>query len=105
MYLPAVKEAWKVLSVMTSIGLTPRKHMVVVRLICSDLFEGLPRDDFIIQTKWYVVLDDKTNVLSPPLAPTLMLTESLKRIRLDYVDVYLVHGNIHVSSIAQGLAE
>ena len=49
-----------------------------------------------------------TNVLSPTHAPAKMLRASLDRMRLDSVDVYLVHGHIHASLIAQvakGLAE
>lgn len=37
-----------------------------------------------------------------------MLKESLERMKLNHIDVYIVHGHIHTSSIAQvakGLAE
>lgn len=75
--------------------------------ICSQLFEGLPRDEFIIQTKWYVV-PNMTNLLSGSHAPAKMLKKSLERLRLAYVDVYLVHGPIHpqfFSQVAKGMAE
>jgi len=55
--------------------------------ICGDLFKGLPRDQFIIQTKWYVVPDNATNTLSPVKAPEKQLKQSLERMALDYVDV------------------
>ena len=32
--------------------------------ICGELFEGMRREDFVIQTKWFVV-SNVTNVLSP----------------------------------------
>ncbi|KAJ5280838.1 hypothetical protein N7478_006210 [Penicillium angulare] len=53
--------------------------------ICGTLFQGMPRDSFIVQTKWQS-LPDMTN----------------------YVDIYLVHGPVHpssFSSVAKGLAE
>ena len=46
------------------------------------------REDFVIQTKWFVV-PDVTNVLSPTHAPARMLRASLERMRLDFVDEYL----------------
>lgn len=56
----------------------------------------------------YVVPDNATNLLSPAMAPAKMLKESLDRMGLESIDIYLVHGHIHASSIAQvakGLAE
>ncbi|KAL8726131.1 MAG: hypothetical protein Q9181_006168 [Wetmoreana brouardii] len=76
--------------------------------ICGELFKGMPRDQFVIQTKWYVVPDNPTNLFSPSKAPAKMLKESLERMGLEYIDVYIVHGHIHTSSIAQvakGLSE
>jgi diketogulonate reductase-like aldo/keto reductase len=55
----------------------------------------------------YVVPSPK-NITLPTHGPAKNLKESLERLRLDYVDVYLVHGPIHPQSIgkaAKGLAE
>ena len=107
---PAVTEAWKEL---TAAGLnwidTAQAYGTdgESERICGELFEGMNREDFVIQTKWFVV-PNVTNVLSPTHAPTKMLKASLERMKLDYVDIYLVHGHIHASSIAQvakGLSE
>jgi len=76
--------------------------------ICGELFKGLNRQDFIIQTKWYVVPDNLKNLASPSHAPKKWLKESLERMGLQSIDVYLVHGPIHASSmsqVAKGLAE
>jgi aryl-alcohol dehydrogenase-like predicted oxidoreductase len=107
--LPGLKEAWKMLyeNGLTWIDTAQAYGSGESERICGELFEGLPRDSFQIQTKWYVV-PNVTNILSPSHAPTKMLKDSLERMRLEYVDVYLVHGHIHASSIAQvakGLAE
>ncbi|PSK40230.1 hypothetical protein B9Z65_8170 [Elsinoe australis] len=67
--------------------------------ITKGLPQGLPRDSYQIQTKWYVVPDNLTNVFHPNQAPAIMLRDSLKRMGLDYIDCYLVHGNIFPSSI------
>lgn len=55
-----------------------------------------------------MVPDNATNILSPVKAPEKQLKQALERMALDYVDVYIVHGHIHASSIAQvakGLSE
>lgn len=107
---PAVTEAWKALLaaglnwIDTAQGYGTDGES---ERICGELFEGMRREDFVIQTKWFPV-PNLTNVLSPTHAPAKMLRASLERMRLDFVDVYLVHGHIHASSIAQvakGLAE
>ncbi|KAF2200684.1 Aldo/keto reductase [Delitschia confertaspora ATCC 74209] len=75
--------------------------------ICGKLFQGLPRDSFIIQTKYYVV-PQMVDILHPTTAPVKALEDTLKRMNLDYVDIYLVHGPIHMQSIAtiaKGMAE
>jgi aryl-alcohol dehydrogenase-like predicted oxidoreductase len=107
--LPAVKEAWRVLVAngVNWIDTAQAYGSGESERICGDLFAGMPRDDFIIQTKWYVI-PNTTNILSPTHALAKMLRGSLERLRLTYVDVYLVHGPIHVQSIpqvAKGLAE
>jgi len=75
--------------------------------ICGRFFANLPRDSFVIQTKFYVVPQMK-DILHPTEAPLKKLETSLKNLGLDYVDIYLVHGPIHVQSIqriAKGMAE
>ncbi|PVH93043.1 Aldo/keto reductase [Periconia macrospinosa] len=75
--------------------------------ICGTLFAGLRRDDFIIQTKYYV-LPQFIDIFHPKTSPLYKLEGSLKRLRLSYVDIYLVHGPIHIQSIpavAKGMAE
>ena len=76
--------------------------------ICGALFQGLKREDFVIQTKWFMAPWSPTNILHPVDAPYRTLKESLERFRLDDIDVYLVHGHIHpqsISSVAKGLAK
>ncbi|KAF2151490.1 Aldo/keto reductase [Myriangium duriaei CBS 260.36] len=76
--------------------------------ICGELVKDMPRDSYIMQTKWWVVPDNITNITSPSHAPIKFLRQSLERLKLDYVDVYMVHGHIHASSIkqvAKGMAE
>jgi len=108
--LPQVKEAWKLLleNGINWIDTAQAYGSGESERICGELFKGLNRQDYIIQTKWYVVPDNFKNLLSPSHAPTKFLKESLDRFGLDYIDVYLVHGPIHISSLAQvakGLAE
>lgn len=107
--LPAIEQTWNILrkNGITWIDTAQAYGSGESERICGQLFKGLPRDDFIIQTKWYVV-PNITNLLSPSHAPAKMLKGSLERFGLDYVDVYLVHGPIHPSSFSQvatGLAE
>ncbi|RMZ67611.1 alcohol dehydrogenase [Pyrenophora seminiperda CCB06] len=75
--------------------------------ICGKLFQDMPRDSFIIQTKYFVVPQAK-DILHPIDAPLKKLQTSLKNFNLDYVDIYLVHGPIHlqtISMIAKGMAD
>jgi len=75
--------------------------------ITGDLARKLPRDKVVVQTKYYVV-PDKDNIFHPTTAPIKKLEDSLKRMNLDFVDIYLVHGPIHLQSyakVAKGMAE
>ena len=75
--------------------------------ICGTLFRGMPRDSFIVQTKWQS-MPDMTNILRQSHSPKKKLKDSLSRLGLDYVDIYLVHGPMHpsmISTVAKGLAE
>ncbi|KAF1960910.1 Aldo/keto reductase [Byssothecium circinans] len=75
--------------------------------ICGKLVQKMNREDFVIQDKFYVVLQ-VTDVLHPASSPVKQLERSLKKMGLDYIDIYLVHGPIHLqtySMIAKGTAE
>lgn len=61
-----------------------------------------------MQTKYYVVPDNFTNIFTPASAPYKMLKGSLERMKLDFIDIYMVHGPIHPGSIkqvAKGMAQ
>ena len=108
--LPSLRSAWKLLQEngINWIDTAQAYGSGASEKICGDLFKGMNRSDFILQTKWYVVPDNTKNLLHTSLAPVKWLEESLARLRLDYVDVYLVHGHIHLQSkaqVAKGLAE
>ncbi|MCJ1393097.1 hypothetical protein MMC18_005969 [Xylographa bjoerkii] len=107
--LPGVKKAWEVArkAGLTWIDTAQAYGTGESERICADLFDGLSRDQFVVQTKWFMI-PNMTNTFSPSSAPAKMLKESLERLRLDYVDIYLVHGHIHpgsISQVAKGLAE
>ncbi|KAK5136133.1 hypothetical protein LTR08_003970 [Meristemomyces frigidus] len=108
--LPAVKEAWQ-LCLKKGVNMIDNAQVYgsgESERICAQLFEGLKREDFVIQTKWWVFPGDKTNIIHPQDAPLIKLKESCERFKLDYVDVYVVHGHIHAQSIgmvAKSLAE
>lgn len=75
--------------------------------ICGTLFQGMPRDSFVVQTKW-LSTPDLTNTVLQSKGPKFRLKDSLKRLELEYVDIYLVHGPIHpslISTVAKGLAD
>lgn len=75
----------------------------VVGELLSELFAAgeIQRKDVIFQTKWDVSPTSPNNILHLGAeAPVRALKESLKRLRLEYVDVYLVHGHVHAQSIA-----
>lgn len=67
--------------------------------ICGRLVKGMPRDLFTMQTQYFIV-PQMNDILHPNQAPMLKLETSLKNFGLDYVNIYLVHGPIHVQSIA-----
>ncbi|KAJ6104574.1 hypothetical protein N7523_010894 [Penicillium sp. IBT 18751x] len=75
--------------------------------ICGTLFQGMPRNSFIVQTKWHST-GNLSSLLLQSRGPKSKLNGSLKRLGLDYVDIYLVNGPIQaglISSVAEGLAE
>ncbi|KAJ9156835.1 Aldo/keto reductase [Coniochaeta hoffmannii] len=75
--------------------------------IVGDLVRDLPRDSVVIQTKYMGLPTAAENYLHPVDAPLRQLKKSLERMKLDYVDIYMVHGPIHpqgIKSVAKGLA-
>ncbi|KAF9872363.1 hypothetical protein CkaCkLH20_10190 [Colletotrichum karsti] len=75
--------------------------------IVGDLVKGLPRDSFVVQTKYFSTPMKADNFIHPVEAPVNSLKASLERMRLDFVDIYLVHGPIHpqsIATIAEGMA-
>lgn len=108
--LPAIKEAWKFLyeNGINYIDTAQAYGSGESERIIGDLIKGYPRDKLCLQTKWWVVADNTTNLLHTSEAPVLFLKESLNRMQIDYVDVYMVHGHIHpqtISQVAQGMAK
>jgi aryl-alcohol dehydrogenase-like predicted oxidoreductase len=108
--MPAIKDAWNELYaaginfVDTAEAYGDGRSEEIVGELVSDK----PRDSVVIQTKWFASPLAPSNLLHPVEGPVKALESSLKRLALDYVDIYLVHGHIHSSSIAnvaKGLAE
>lgn len=70
---------------------------------------GVDRSKIIVQTKWLPnVTDQATNIFHPVDAPVKQLRKTLDRMNLTYVDSYMCHGPIHLTSIkqvAEGLAK
>ncbi|KAJ4128062.1 hypothetical protein NW768_008346 [Fusarium equiseti] len=69
--------------------------------IVGELVRDLPRDSFVVQTKYFSTPLKAANFIHPTEAPIKSLKSSLGRMGLDYVDIYLVHGPIPPQSIAQ----
>lgn len=108
--LQGVKEAWKILHAggVNYIDTAQAYGSGRSEEICGELVAGMPRESYIMQTKYYVVPDNVTNIVKPTQAPVVFLKESLERMKLAFVDVYMVHGHIHAGSIkqvAKGMAE
>ncbi|KAK5117422.1 hypothetical protein LTR85_008807 [Meristemomyces frigidus] len=100
--LPAVKEAWQI-CLKNGVNMIDTAQVYgsgESERICAELFQGLKREDYVIQTKWWVLPAESNNLLKPRDAPLVKLKESLERLKVDCVDVYLVHGHIHPQSIA-----
>jgi aryl-alcohol dehydrogenase-like predicted oxidoreductase len=108
--LPAIKEAWQVLlqSGVNHIDTAQVYGSGRSEDICGELVKDLPRDEFVMQTKFWVLPVDPTNLIHWSTAPYLKLKESLARFKLDYIDVYMIHGHIHaqgIATIAKSLAQ
>ncbi|KAI0966914.1 NADP-dependent oxidoreductase domain-containing protein [Xylaria arbuscula] len=76
--------------------------------IVGELVNGLPRDSFVVQTKWLGLPVAPTNILHSSDAPFKSLETIVKRMKLEYVDILLVHGHIHsqnISTVTKSLAK
>lgn len=107
--LPRIHAAWEKLKAvgLTFVDTAQSYGDGESELICGTLFDGMPRDSFVVQTKW-LSTPDMTNTLLQAGGPKSKLQDSLARLRLEYVDIYLVHGPIHpskISTVAKGMAE
>ena len=100
--LPAVREAWKVLLAagINHIDTAQVYGSGASERICGDLVKGMPRESFVMQTKFWVLPDDPKVVKDWKNAPLTTLKASLERCGLESMDVYMVHGHIHPQSIA-----
>ncbi|KAJ5175147.1 uncharacterized protein N7482_001024 [Penicillium canariense] len=106
--LPRIHVAWEKLK---SVGLTfvdtaQSYGNGESERICGTLFKGMPRDSFVVQTKWFS--GGLSNTLMQSRGPKARLKASLGRLGLGYVDIYLVDGPTHgsmISTVAQGLAD
>lgn len=70
---------------------------------------GVNCSKIIVKTKWLLNITGQTTNLFHPLdAPVKKLRKTPNRMNLTYVDCYLCHGPIHISSnkqVAEGLAK
>jgi aryl-alcohol dehydrogenase-like predicted oxidoreductase len=100
--LPNVQEAWKVLLAngVNHIDTAQVYGSGKSERICGQLVKGLARDEFVMQTKFWVVPDSPKIVTDWSDAPLTTLKGSLERTGLESMDVYMVHGPIHPQSIA-----
>ncbi|KAF4466972.1 alcohol dehydrogenase [Fusarium albosuccineum] len=108
--LPAVKEAWKTLydAGINFIDTAESYGNGESEEIVGELVKDLPRESFVIQTKYFSTPLKGANFIHPTNAPVISLKSSLQRLKLDYVDIYLVHGPIHpqsIATIAEGMAQ
>ncbi|KAK5075368.1 hypothetical protein LTS08_001565 [Lithohypha guttulata] len=113
--LPALRQAWQrcIETGMTFVDTAQVYGSGKSEEILGDLINnhssGIDRSKIFVQTKWLPnVTDQATNALHPVDAPVKELRNTLDRMRLQYVDSYMVHGPIHLSSIkqvAKGLAK
>jgi aryl-alcohol dehydrogenase-like predicted oxidoreductase len=107
--LPALQEAWRTLveGGINYIDTAQAYGSGKSEEICGELVQGLPRESYVMQTKYYVVPQPK-NIVSPSGDVVSALEKSLKRMNLDCMDVYMVHGPIHpgtYAAVAKGLNE
>lgn len=105
--LPEVKAAWKKLfsaginfiDTAQAYGADHSSEEIVGQLVAE-----VPREDIVVQTKYFPSSLDAQSVE----APLNSLKDSLARLKLEYVDIYLVHGPIHpqsIKTVAEGMAK
>lgn len=101
--LPNIREAWELLygAGINFIDTAEAYGSGESERIVGELVKDLPRETFVIQTKYFSTPLKAANFIHPTDAPIKSLRSSLERMKLDYVDIYLVHGPIHPQSIAQ----
>lgn len=108
--LPAVRAAWRLLY---DAGVNYIDTAQVYgdgrsEEIVGELIRDLPRDSVVVQTKYLGLPADPSNYMHTVDAPLRKLKATLARTKLDYVDVYMVHGPIHpqsIDSVAKGMAQ
>jgi len=100
--LPQVQEAWQVLlrNGVNFIDTAQVYGSGESERICGQLVAGMKRSDFVMQTKYWMLPANPVNIAHPKDAPLITLKQSLERMNLDYMDIYMVHGHIHAQSIA-----
>lgn len=108
--LPEIKAVWKKLydAGLTFIDTASAYGDGRSEEIVGELVRGLPRDSYVIQTKYLSLPTAVNNYLHPVDAVVTECKKSLERLGLEYLDIYLIHGPIHpqgVAQIAEGLAK
>jgi aryl-alcohol dehydrogenase-like predicted oxidoreductase len=108
--LPALKAGWKYMyeAGINFIDTAPVYGNGRSEEIVGDLVRDLPRESVVIQTKYTGLPTEPENYLHPVDAPVRELKRSLERMKLSYVDVYMVHGPIHpqsIKNVAKGMAK
>lgn len=112
--LPGLRDAWKRLlsqgvnfiDTAPAYGDNHASEAIVGQLVAE-----VPRRDVVVQTKYFgsastqrALPQEQAQLVDGPVAS---LRASLARLRMDYVDIYLVHGPVHprsIAAVAQGMA-
>jgi aryl-alcohol dehydrogenase-like predicted oxidoreductase len=108
MELDNVKAAWKLMyeAGINFIDTAPAYGDGVSEEIVGMLVRGVPRESVVVETNFSGLPTKLENYLHPVDAPVRMLKRSLERLKLDYVDIYMVHGPIRpqsISNVTKGL--
>jgi len=108
--LPAVRAAWKLMydAGLNFIDTAAAYGNGRSEEIVGELVRDLPRDSVVIQTKYLSLPTAPETYIPPAGSVEKELRKSLERLKLSYVDVYMVHGPTHpqsIKSVAEGLAQ
>jgi aryl-alcohol dehydrogenase-like predicted oxidoreductase len=108
--IPAIREAWKMLyeAGINFIDTAEAYGNGKSEKLVGEMVAGLPRDSYVIQTKYFGAPFQASNYIHPVDAPVRALRGCLERLGLEYVDIYLVHGPIHpqsIATLARGIAK